>query len=94
MHADFLGKSIIILLLYQTLQILLQIMPAGNKLLISLQIRCINPFFDLYLRPVLCLTFMYLKNIVETTVFVISSKRKYPAEPWSESVDTASAFFI
>ena len=67
-------------------------MPSGNIRFILFQIRCIKPFFNLYFRPVLFLTFMYLKKIAETIFLIISSKREKPTDSRTKWMNPTSSF--
>ena len=69
-------------------------MPVIDKFLIIFQIRCVNPFFYLDLTSVCFGTFMDLKNIFKSPIFIKSSQRKQPAEAWSDSMNTTAALFI
>ena len=57
-----------------------KIMPVIDKFLIIFQIRCVDPFFYFDLTSVCFGTFMDLKNIFKSPVFIKSSQRKQPAE--------------
>ena len=69
-------------------------MPVIDKFLIIFQIRCVDPFFYLDLTSVCFGTFMDLKNIFKSPVFIKSSQWKQPAEARSDSMDAAAALSV
>ena len=66
-------------------------MPVRNKRFIGFHIRSINPLPNLDLTPVCFWTFMNLKEITETAIFIITSQRKQPAESRTCLMNAASS---
>ena len=71
-----------------------KIMPVHNKLLISLQIRCVNPLPNFHLGAVFLFTFMYLKKIVKSSFrFPIHpSQRKQSSDSRADGMNSAAPF--
>ena len=70
------------------------VMPVCDKLFVLTEVFGVQPLFYLYLCFVLLRTFVYLQEIPEGTVFIISSQGKEAAESGACPVDGASSGLI
>lgn len=62
-------------------------MPVTDKFFVIFEIRCIYPFPDLDLTAAGLFALVDLKDVLKSTILIISSQRKQAAETRTEAVD-------